>query len=143
MKKVYIFIICLLVVFAVASSAVAADKAMDAELRAVVEANFVALANEDVDAAMKTIHTQAPGYLQTKELSNQLFPYYDLKYELLEFNYIAIDGEYALARAIQKTIKVDGPAFQNNIVDFIYVFKQEDGVWKFWSQAIVDTKFID
>ncbi|MFH2139150.1 MAG: hypothetical protein ABII88_11700 [Candidatus Omnitrophota bacterium] len=142
MKKIGILFSVLVLMVLICKPVFAQEKKISDILRGVVESNFVALENEDIDGAMRTIHTQAPGYLQTMELSKQLFPYYDLRYTLLSFNYIGKDDEYALARGKQRTTKVQGPAFQNNIVDFIYVFKQEGDVWKFWSQAVLDTQFV-
>ncbi len=144
MRKIVIFCVCLVLFLSVTKLALAEDaKQMNADLRSVVEANFAAYEKEDIDAAMETIHTQSPGYIQTREISNQLFPYYDLKYELLEFQYIATSGEYGLARAKQKTSKIEGPQFQNNVLDMIHVFRKENGKWKFWSQAVLETSFID
>lgn len=142
MRK-FIFLVLILVCVIFCADAFAEREELGLKLKSVVTNNFESLQIEDIEATMKTIHTQAPGYLQTRELSKQLFPYYDLTYTLLSFNYIAQDGDYALARGSQKTMKETGPVFQNNIVDFIYVFKQENGQWKFWSQAVLDTKFID
>lgn len=115
----------------------------EAVLRAAVEKNFKGLEDENFDMAMDPVHTQSPGYLATKKLTTQLFENYDLKYELQHFKLIGIDGEYAVCRGKQKTTKISGPAFQNNIVDVIFVFKKEKGAWKFWSQSMLEAKFID
>jgi len=143
MKKgiVGLFILMLMVSFSAKSYA--QDKDISEALKKVVMDNFKGYEEENLEKVMNTVHSQSPGYIQTKELSKQIFPYYDLKYQLLSFNFIATDGDYALARGKQKTVKIEGPAFQNNIVDLIYVFKQENGQWKFWSQAILETKFVE
>lgn len=143
MRKIVLLVVMAAICSVLSINVYAGSENIENELRNVVTANFKALQVEDIDATMKTIHTQAPGYLQTMELSKQLFPYYDLSYKLLSFNYIATDAEYALARGVQKTEKVTGPAFRNNTVDFIYIFRQEEGVWKFWSQAVLDTDFTE
>jgi len=110
-------------------------------LRKVVEENFAAYAKEDIERIMKTIHSQSPGYAETRRMSLEIFPEYDLTYELGNFTFIGQDKEYAFARVQQKTTKISGPQFNNNLIDVLFVFRQENGVWKFWSQALLETKF--
>jgi hypothetical protein len=38
---------------------------------------------------------------------------------------------------------VSGPAFKNNIIDSIYVFRKEGGKWKLWQQVVLETNFIE
>jgi hypothetical protein len=71
-----------------------------------------------------------------------MFENYDLKYKLTYFKYIGQDGEYAVARIRQLTEKVAGGYFQNNEIDMIQVFKKENDEWKYWSQVIIDVKYI-
>ncbi len=108
-----------------------------------MDANFAATQKEDMEAVKQTIHTQSPVYIPSLKTTEQLFGYYDLKVELLYFRYTGSDGEYAIARAKQKTIKVKGPAFKNNIIDSIYIFRKETGKWKIWQQSVLETKFIE
>jgi len=62
---------------------------------------------------------------------------------LISYEYIGLSGEYAIARIKFKTTKISGPAFKNNSVDMIQVFKQENGTWKLWSQANLEIQFTD
>ena len=71
-----------------------------------------------------------------------MFSLYDLKYEFSSFRYIGSDGKYAIGRGNQKTTKVKGPAFKDNILDCIYILREEDGKWKLWTQVILETKFL-
>jgi hypothetical protein len=48
-----------------------------------------------------------------------------------------------VARVKLKTVATDDAAFQNNIVDSIMLFHQEDGVWKAWSDHILGVELID
>jgi len=113
------------------------------ELRDLTIQNMKACQDEDLDAAMSTLHSQSPAYLPTKQQTSILFENFDLKYELAAFKYIGQDGEYAVARIKQKTTKVAGPAFQNNVTDLIAVFRKENGHWKFWNQIILGTKYLN
>lgn len=117
-----------------------ADTASD--LKNAVLDNFKHTKNENFDAVMGDIHTQSPAYLQTQQILQQLFPAYDLQYELVSYKFIGEDNEYAYAKVKQKTQKISGPAFQNNEIEMLMVFKQEDGVWKIWTQANLSISYI-
>jgi hypothetical protein len=50
--------------------------------------------------------------------------------QLADFNYMGHDNEFAVARM---KLKIAGPPtskFQNNVVDEIMLFHQENGTWK-------------
>ncbi len=113
------------------------------QVKATVIKNMETTQAENTAMMMSTIHTQSPYYLMTKQQMEPLFESYDLKYELISYEFIGVSGEYALARVIFRTSKVSGPAFKDNELDVIQIFKQEDGVWKFWSQASLNLKFIE
>ncbi|MFH1868474.1 MAG: hypothetical protein ABH843_05840 [Candidatus Omnitrophota bacterium] len=115
---------------------------ISAAIKKVVLDNLGTIGKENMSAMMATIHTQSPGYLITKQQTQEIFDTFDISYELKYYQYIGQDGGYAVARVIQVTKKISGPAFQNNELDMIQVFKQEDGVWKYWSQAILDAKYL-
>ncbi|RKY36610.1 MAG: hypothetical protein DRP78_03190 [Candidatus Omnitrophota bacterium] len=113
------------------------------DLRKVVELNFAGLEKNNIEQSMKTIHTQSPAYLQTKMMVEQLVDDFSLKYELAFFKYITTDDGYALARVKQKTTKIKGPAFKDNLVDAIYVFTKEGNTWKIWTQAIIAIEYLN
>lgn len=108
----------------------------------VLTENFKAYELEDIEKVMQTVHSKSPGFEATKEFSSQIFPVYDIKYELLGFKFITVEGEYALGRVKQKTSKIKGPEFMDNIIDSIVIFKQEDGLWKLWSQATLTLEYL-
>lgn len=148
MRKVFIFSICAVILICGISEIAFAQNTknyqeMNDTLRKVVLENFDAYEKENIYRALETVHTQSPQYLPTKQVSNEIFPVYELKYELLSFRYLLTDGEFALARAVQKTSKISGPAFRNNVLDVVFVFKQEKGKWKFWNQVILGLEFLN
>lgn len=138
-KKISIFAF---IAFLALNGAVLAKDNVGDDLKKTLQANFKAYQDENIDEVMKTVHSESPGYEATKEFSAQIFPAYDIKYDLVQFKYIAVEGEYALARVKQKTVKVSGPEFKDNIIDSIVIFKQEEGTWKLWSQATLTLEFI-
>ncbi|MCG6980304.1 MAG: hypothetical protein LJE88_02745 [Deltaproteobacteria bacterium] len=121
----------------------AAENDIQNTINSVVITNVQAVQAENLDAVMKTIHTQSPGYLTTKQQLQPLFDNHDLKYQILSFTYIGRDNQYAVARVKQSTQKLSGPTFHNNVLDMIQVFRQEKGQWKFWNQAILEVTYVN
>ena len=75
----------------------AASAASDdvSEIMKLVEGNLKYSQEENVSAYMSRMHSQSPASMQTKNMLEQLFPVYELKYDLLEYNLVGVDGEYA------------------------------------------------
>ena len=121
----------------------AAEKEVEAELKAVVVANMEAAEKKDLEGIKATVHTQSPAYLGTVDAMRKLFEHYDLRYELVSLRYVGSDGDYAFAHGSQKTKKVQGPAFKDNTVDSVYVFRKEEGKWKLWQQAVLEVKYAE
>lgn len=142
-RKTIVIGAALIIICLFSAPGFAADKdVIGGQIKQVIIDNFNGFEKENMAQVLNTVHTASPVYMATKESASQIFSTYDLKYELVNFRYIGTDGEYAVARAMQKTTKVSGPAFRDNILDLIVIFKQEDGIWKFWTQAILDVKFV-
>ncbi|WP_068544335.1 hypothetical protein [Thalassotalea crassostreae] len=133
MKKLGILTLCLLSPFAQANT--------ESEIKSVVEENFRATQAEDLNATLKTIHSQSASFAPSQNALNQIFSTYDLKYSLLEFKFIAEEGGYAYARVKQLTEKITGPAFSNNELESLQIFKKENGSWKLWTQANLAVNF--
>ncbi len=139
-------VLCLwLVVLSPKSENVAADTDEDVaiELKALVIENLRATEAEDLEAVLDTMHTQSPAYSNTEKLLISLFETYDVKYQMQLFRYIGQDDPYAIARFKFSTEKVAGPEFNNNVLDTFHIFRKEDGKWKIWSMAILETNFIE
>ena len=139
-------VLCLcLVVLSPKSENVAADTEEDVAtvIKALAIENLRATEAEDIDAVLDTMHTQSPVYSNTEKLLISLSETYDLKYQMRLFRYIGQDGPYAIARLKFSTEKVAGPEFNNNILDTFHIFRKEDGKWKMWSMAILETNFVE
>ncbi len=111
------------------------------EVYNVIQNNIKYMQQENVELTMSTLHTQSPVYEATKMTSIQIFEVYDLKYELSQYNFITQDGEYAYARVVQRTTKMSGPEFGNNVIDLLHVLKKEAGKWKIWTSAPLEIQF--
>jgi hypothetical protein len=118
--------------------------AIEAELRRTIEQNIRGAEAEDVDAMMKTIHSGSPLYQTTRQQVSQFFGRgLNLKYQLVSLKYLATDGEFAFARVRQRTTRTPAdPFFRNNEMDMIVAFRKEDDAWKFWTQAILEIKYL-
>jgi len=136
--KLTVFILSLILF----QPAFAAPEAKE-EIEKAVKANMSYLEQEDPDGPMSTIHTQSLSYKPTKNALAQLFGAYKLSYKLISYEFIVVDRGLAYVRVKQRTKKISGPAFNNNEVDMVQIFKQEDGVWKLWSQANLTISYIN
>jgi hypothetical protein len=91
---------------------------------------------EDVDGTMKTIHSKLPLYQAArKQVSQIIGKHLGLKYELISLKYLATDGDYAIARVLQRTTQTLPVNIKNNESDMMVAFRNQGGTWKFWNQA--------
>ena len=117
---------------------------IEAQIKRTVLENIRGTQAEDVDTMMRTIHSNSPMYDTTKNQVTQIFGKgLHLNYDLLSFKYIATDGDYALGRVRQRTTGAVGSNFRNNEIDMIVAFRKEGQTWKFWSQAILEIRFLN
>ena len=141
---VLILYLCLLVLSPQSENVVAdTDEDVAAEIKALVIENLRATQAEDVAAVLDTMHTESPAYSNTEKLLISLSETYDLKYQIQLFRYIERDDPYAIARLKFSTEKIAGPDFNDNILDTYHIFRKEEGKWKLWSMAILETNFIE
>ncbi|WP_105901979.1 hypothetical protein [Vibrio gangliei] len=131
----------LLCLFSLCSTPVFADTESDV-LEVVVD-NFKALENEDIASYMDTIHNQSALYQTTENVLKLTFKAYDLKYDLKDVVLVGEDDKYAYAKVVFETHKVRGPAFQDNQIESLIVFKQINGDWKIWAQANLELTKLD
>ena len=110
-------------------------------VRKTLQANFKATQSEDIEGIMATMHSNSPNRAATQAQLPMLFQQYDLKYELKDYQFVSLSGEYAIARVKQHTSKLSGPDFRNNTLDSFMIFRQENDQWKLWAQTILDIEF--
>ena len=110
---------------------------LSAALREAVTGNIAAYDREDVDGTMRFVHTRSPDYETTKAALGPQFAELDVTSELVNFEYIGHDDEFAVGRAKVKTTGKPGSGFTDNTVDAILIFHQENGVWKLWDEKIL------
>ncbi len=119
-----------------------AEDRMAQDIRNAALENLEARQSEDMDRLMDVIHPESPNYQTFRQQMIPLFDNYDLEYELLSFRFIGLSDGYALVRTRHRTIKNRGPAFQDNDVDLIQVYKKDGDRWKYWSKAVLEINHI-
>ncbi|NVK37288.1 MAG: nuclear transport factor 2 family protein [Gammaproteobacteria bacterium] len=111
------------------------------DIEGVIYNNLKFTMDENIPGVMSTIHSQSPAFLASQNMMEQLFSAYEISFTIHNIKVIGSDGDYAYARVTQSSKKVSGPAFQDNTLDMLQVFKKEDDQWKLWTQANLDIKF--
>lgn len=104
--------------------------------------NLEAFNRKDIDAAMATIDSRSPDYAATKQALESLFKDHDLSAEVVKFQLVGHDDEFAIARIKTKTVGKPDSGFSSNIVDAMAIFHQENGTWKLWSEEILAVEMI-
>ena len=101
-----------------------------------------AMNGRDPEEVLCFIHSSSPVQIPTRQLLGQLMSHYRLKNELLLTYYVGADSGYAFIRMKQKTLRVEGPEFNDNVTDSIVAMKQDAGTWKIWSMMPLETSFL-
>lgn len=130
------------ILFLILSFSADANPDVSSAVKKTIDENLLFTQSEDMEGTMSTIHTQSVLYIPTKNALARIFDNYQLSYQIISFNFIAYDQELAYVRVKQRTTKLSGPAFKNNDLDMLQVFKQENGTWKLWSQANMSIDYI-
>lgn len=108
----------------------------------ILEKYYNAMNGNKLEEAMNLIHSGSPVQIPTRQLLGQLMSSYKLNNELLLTCYVGTDSDYIFIRIKQKTTKLEGPEYKNNITDSIVAMKQDDGAWKIWSMMPLHTWFL-
>jgi len=109
-----------------------------------LEENMKALNEEALDAAMATIHSRAPGFRATRDQTRDLFEGFDLVYRMTEFAYVGTNGGYAVARVRQETREKEPTGgFRPNAIEAMQILREEGGIWKVWTTAILEIRQLE
>ncbi|MBN6205185.1 hypothetical protein JYK21_01870 [Ralstonia pickettii] len=114
----------------------------DETLTSVVKANVTKLMEKDFDGYMATIHTDSPVYETTKETIDELFNY-TLDVDLSDLAVKEKSEDEALVSYTQRTVRVEGPDFQDNETIGEHLLKQDAGEWKIYSSEVIEVNAID
>ena len=128
-----------LLALAMSPDSSAADRPEDAAIKAVVEANMRAAEEKDVDAYLATVHPDSPTRPSLRD-EIAMLEEYDLGFSAPSVKFVAMAGDYALYRVVQRTVRKGGPDFLDNELDGVWAFRKDGSSWKYWSQLIFEGK---
>lgn len=101
----------------------------DEELFRVLEDNIQTMQDEDIDAYMETIHPDSPAYDTTEDLMEQM-AVYELDVEVSDLSVADKSEDEATVNFTQRSMKIEGPDYQNNEIKGVHTLKPDEGVWK-------------
>jgi hypothetical protein len=113
------------------------------DITAVMYRNIYASNDEDIDLYMSTIHSDSPGYNDTKDLLNTAFGEYDLSYFISDVEVIKQNSRQAEVAFVLTTRKIRGPDFRDNRVTGTMILRVEDGVWKIYDQDVDNIDYLN
>ena len=89
------------------------------------------------------VHTKSPDYDTTKAALTEQFADLDVTSELVDFDYVGHDDEFAVARVKMKTTGKPDSGFVGNTVDSMVIFHMEGGAWKLWSDKVLGVEILE
>lgn len=113
------------------------------DVRIVIYENMDAANKEDIDRYMDTIHPRAAGRSLTKNAMQDLFVKYDLYYNVTNLDILEIGAKEARVAFVLTTRKVNGPAFQDNLITGVMILRFQDGSWKIYDQELNEVTYLD
>ncbi|MTJ52242.1 serine/threonine protein kinase [Anabaena sp. UHCC 0253] len=120
------------------------DNSQEAEIKAVFAQNLRGLNEENLDITMSVIDESIPEYEQTRNMTQQIFYTYDLRYEINTLEVTEISENYAKVMITQITTKIAGPAFRDNILVVTHTLKKSNnGQWKIILTKVEDIKYLN
>lgn len=114
----------------------------DEELFTVLKENIKSMEEDDIDRYMETIHPESPAFDSTKDLMEQLSAY-TLDIKISDLVVEEKSEEEAKVSFKQKSIKIDGPEYQNNEVIGVHTLKPDGGVWKVFNTEPTEQLALD
>jgi len=115
-----------------------------AAIQALIDENLNAINAENVERYMDTMHPDSPQFEITEETVIYSSDFFDLRYEINDWEIIELTEDKAQIRASQTTTKVAGEApFRDNYIVVIHTLKKYKGEWKFWTSEIQSVEFLN
>lgn len=114
----------------------------DEELFTVLDKNLQTIQDQDIDGYMETIHPESPAYDSTKDIMDQM-TVYTLDIELSKLSVEEKSADEAKVSYTQRSMKVDGPEYQNNEVSGFHILKPDNGKWKIFTSEATEQVALD
>lgn len=114
----------------------------DEELLSVLKENIKTMQDKDIDAYMETIHPDSPAYDSTEDLLDQM-ERYELDIDISDLSVEDKSEDEATVSFTQRSMKVDGPDYQNNEIKGVHTLKPDDDVWKIYNTDATEQIALD
>ena len=111
----------------------------------VVKWNLYYAQAEDLAGFMRTIHDDSPARADTLSVMQMVFNDFNLSYQIVTYEIIAISEDSADVRIIQDTRKISGELpFRDNRLTTVHTLKKsEDGKWKIYYSEMEDVQYLN
>ncbi len=99
-----------------------------------IKDNLNAMQNNDTEGVMATIHLESPSYGSTREVLQDLFKKYDLRFTLTDLKVVSATPNEVQVSFVQKTERLKGPEdLQSSICDGVHTLRKDGGKWKIYN----------
>lgn len=115
------------------------------EIRAVIQTQFEAFANGDVDRYMETMHPESPIYDNTQRQLESTFEQVSPEILTVDFTIESIEmlsEERAEAEVVQTT-RADSADFRDNRITQVFDMRTYQVEWLFYNSTINDIEYLD
>lgn len=120
-----------------------AESSTEQSVRNTLDQGIAAFNKEDLETTLKALHPDSPNYQVTKERISRVFEGHDVKFELVDFDFVGETGPYAIVRAKEKSTKKTDSDFRDNVTESLYIFRKQGDDWKLWGEYTLGTVFSD
>ncbi|MBE4907108.1 hypothetical protein IMZ08_03425 [Bacillus luteolus] len=112
---------------------------MEIEVRAFFERYNDAYNTEDIDKVKLVLHEDYPYREGDIELAIEMFPIYDLKFESISIEVLAILGDIAIVRVVETEINEGDIEHEQMLHEVLYELKLSNGEWKVLNLQVIDS----
>ncbi len=112
---------------------------MEIEVRAFFERYNDAYNTEDIEKVKLVLHEDYPFREGDIELAIEMFPIYDMKFESISIEVIAILGDTAIVRVVETEINEGDIEHEQMLHEVLYELKLSNGDWKVFNLEVIDS----
>lgn len=109
------------------------------EVKAFFEKYNDAYNTEDIEKVKLVLHEDYPYREGDIELAIEMFPIYDLRFESISIEVIAVLRDIAIVRVVETEINEGDIEHEEMLHEVIYELKLSNGVWKVFGLEVIDS----
>ena len=121
------------------------DSGDKAEIRAVIQKQFQAFENGNIERYMQTMHPESPVYDNTRSRLESLFEQFSPESFTVDFTIESIEvfNEVRADVEIVQTTRADSENFRDNRIIQVIDMRRYRGAWLFYNSTILDTEYLE